>query len=793
VAGSQAHGGLGDIIVAMTKGDDATVAGPAPLTAETALAGADLVGGRYRIVRWLGGGGMGRVYEALDTELELKVALKVLNAATAGEALERFRNEVRLTRQIQHRNVARMYDIGVHEGQRFLTLEMIEGDPLTRELGRGPMPWARLAPIAEQICAGLAAAHAVGIVHRDLKPDNVLVERAGGRVVITDFGIARRDTDAGLTQVGTVVGTPRYMAPEQLAGRDLDARADLFSLGVMMYELASDARPWDGDNAIAIAVAQATTAPEPLRAPHLPAAAAALIMKCLALEPAERPASADELRAAIAAVSVGAAPPRAASPAPEPPRAPPVRAAPKDATLAVLPLACAPDDRYLADGVFEDLIDTLSTTSRLRVRPAGSVLAVTDVDPREVGKKLEVDQVVAGSLRRLPFGLRVTARLISVEDGFQIWSQRTDCTEAEVLVVSQQLAKGIAAALSTRSTVATRPTDPRAVDLYLRARAELRRFWASHARDASELLGEALELAPTSPQIAGAFAYAAVQAWVLSGDPALLARAEVAVARGLATGHGDAYLGSAVLRMNQNDLVGGAGDLGRSLVLAPMSGSAHEAAARILCEVASFDVARHHYETARGLEPLRGKVIETELARLDALSGDIASADRRIADIAADADASIAQLGDVFSVRFAAWRGDVAGAIAASERVASGVSAPAERMIRFVRESLVRGALDEATWKRLVEGQIAGAPPGRLRLLGIQIIAEVAALVGDVPHALAALESANENGLIDVNWLDRCRIFTRLATEPRWRKVRADVGARAQAVLAAFEQANGPT
>jgi eukaryotic-like serine/threonine-protein kinase len=251
--------------------DDDTLAGSQPRASAAATDIPDTVAGRYQIVRWLGSGGMGRVYEAIDTELDERVALKMLHLARGGSAaeaelLERFRREVRLTRRIQHANVARMHDIGEHAGERFLTMELVDGGPLTRELGR-PMAWARLARIAAQLCAGLGAAHDKGVIHRDLKPDNVLVERGTDRAVITDFGIARTAEDATVTQVGAVVGTPRYMSPEQLAGGEVDARSDLFSLGVMLFELATATRPWSGDTAVAIAVAQATAAPRRISSP----------------------------------------------------------------------------------------------------------------------------------------------------------------------------------------------------------------------------------------------------------------------------------------------------------------------------------------------------------------------------------------------------------------------------------------------------------------------------------------------------------------------------------------------
>src|SRR5215510_11804484 len=154
------------------------------------------------------------------------------------------------------------------------------------------MPWPRLRAIAVQLCAGLAAAHDAGVIHRDLKPDNVMIERGTERAVIMDFGIARGGDEIGVTQLGALIGTPRYMAPEQLAGDAADHRADLFALGVMLYELATGTRPWSGDSPIAIAMAMASQRPRPITAPQVPAAFAAAIERCLQLDPALRPPSA---------------------------------------------------------------------------------------------------------------------------------------------------------------------------------------------------------------------------------------------------------------------------------------------------------------------------------------------------------------------------------------------------------------------------------------------------------------------------------------------------------------------
>src|SRR5262249_37071176 len=195
------------------------------------------------MVGWRGVGGMGRVYRAIDRELGETVALKLLlkELVNSEAMVDRFRQEVRLARKVTHRNVARTFDIGEHGGEKFLTMELVGGESLSRVLARrGALPEVEALAVARQICDGIAAAHGVGIVHRDLKPDNVLVEE-GGRIVITDFGIARSDRpDASSPTVGGAIGTPAYMAPEQVEGSaSVDGRADVYAFGAMLFEMVT--------------------------------------------------------------------------------------------------------------------------------------------------------------------------------------------------------------------------------------------------------------------------------------------------------------------------------------------------------------------------------------------------------------------------------------------------------------------------------------------------------------------------------------------------------------------------
>ncbi|HVY49887.1 MAG TPA: serine/threonine-protein kinase, partial [Minicystis sp.] len=305
-----------DPTLAATSGAAAPVSAasdPAVAAAGCAsVGGTYVVAGRYEILGMLGVGGMGTVYRARDRELDEVVALKALRRelVDAPGMLERFRREVKLARRVTHPNVARVFDIGEHDGEKFLTMEYVDGESLAGLLAReGALSVARGVELAVAVCAGLGAAHHAGVVHRDLKPDNVLLSKSG-RVVVTDFGIARAVMDGGAGQTaGGLVGTPAYMAPEQVEGAaDVDARADVYALGAMLFELFTGARPWIGDAPIAVAAARLVHPPPDPRAkkPDLPTPLARAILRCMARRREERFASVAEVAAELASLTLPA-------------------------------------------------------------------------------------------------------------------------------------------------------------------------------------------------------------------------------------------------------------------------------------------------------------------------------------------------------------------------------------------------------------------------------------------------------------------------------------------------------
>jgi len=254
---------------------------------------------RYQIIEELGRGGMGRVYKAVDLEINEKVALKVLNPEISSDrkTIERFRNELKFARKIRHKNVCQMYDLNKSEETYFITMEYVSGEDLKSTINRlGRLSEGKILVIAKQICKGLAEAHHIGVIHRDLKPQNIMIDRAGD-VRIMDFGIARTLQPTGLTETGMMVGTPDYMSPEQALGEKIDHLTDVYSLGVILFELATGTLPFTGETAVSVALKHKTEPPPRPRNinPGISIEFDALILKCLEKDRGKRYQSVDEI------------------------------------------------------------------------------------------------------------------------------------------------------------------------------------------------------------------------------------------------------------------------------------------------------------------------------------------------------------------------------------------------------------------------------------------------------------------------------------------------------------------
>jgi len=456
---------------------------------------------RYQIERELGRGGMATVFLATDLKHDRPVALKVLRpelAAVLGP--ERFLREVRLSARLQHPHILVVHDSGEADGQLWFTMPYVEGETLRdRMLREKQLPLEDALRITREVADALHYAHQHGVIHRDIKPENILLS-SGHHALVADFGIALALPAAGderLTESGISIGTPDYMSPEQAAAqRDLDARTDIYSLGCVLYEMLTGEPPYTGPNPQAVLAKRLS---EPV--PHLhttrdvtPSLERA-VTKALARSPADRFSTAAEFASALGQerpeeragrsfarpIAIGialilvlggyAALKRALGVA-----TPPLASA---AVLPFVDLSPQKDQEYFSDGLTEELITTLSQVSGLRVAARTSSFQFKGLNPdvHEVGRKLDVGAVLEGSVRRSGNRLRVSAQLISVKDGYQLWSESYDRDLADVFAVQEDVARSIVAALRVRlapardSALAVRPTgDLQAYDLYLKGR-----------------------------------------------------------------------------------------------------------------------------------------------------------------------------------------------------------------------------------------------------------------------------------------------------------------------------------
>ena len=446
---------------------DATVIRPAaPAPAPQSPSG-PLFAGRYTLLRLLGQGGMGSVHQARDTLVGDVVALKQLDLGPKADAqaLERFSREVRVARRITHPHVARTHDLGTHEGQAFLTMEYIEGEDLRQLLVReGALKPTRAARIAQAVCEGLAAAHTAGVVHRDLKPANILVE-TGGRVVLTDFGIARALAEERASRTQGAIGTPLYMAPEQVAGEPVDARADLYAVGLLLYELLTGQLPFAAETPWGAAIARLQRDPPDLRQhPAVPLALAELVHRCLRRAPAQRPQSAGEVADALRDWLAREGESRTSSTPPPRPLEGGVltgRPAPTSALVprgvALLPLRYQGprDSEFLGDSLTEALIDQLSRTRGFHVLGSGVTARFRDTrDPRTVGGELGVDWVVDGTMQSTAQAVRVSVRLLEARSGTQLWSGRFEHPSTDLFEIQDRLGPRIAEELRFEGMVA---------------------------------------------------------------------------------------------------------------------------------------------------------------------------------------------------------------------------------------------------------------------------------------------------------------------------------------------------
>jgi eukaryotic-like serine/threonine-protein kinase len=565
--------------------------------------------GQYRLLDRLGAGGMGEVYRARDTVLERDVALKFLAAHLAQDAdhRRRFLREAQAAARLAHPNIVTIHDVIEHAGRPVFVMEHVEGRPLDRFDDDRPPAFAMILELALQLADALRAAHAGGVVHRDIKPSNILVDRTG-RVRVVDFGIASLAGARELTRTGSTLGTVGYMSPEQALGREADHRSDLFSLGVVLYELAAGRHPFRRDTEAATLHAITHDAPPPLadlRA-DLPAPFCALVERLLAKEAPRRCRDAAEVREALVALR----PACATVPAP-------AAAAPSVAVLPFVNLSADPDQTYFCDGITEDIISDLNHVPGLRVVARTSAFAFRDRggDIREIGRQLGVSHVVEGSVRKAGPRVRVAAQLVDVAGGYQLWSERYDRELSDIFAIQDDIARTIVDKLQlTLGRLAARPRGAaevpvEAYQFYSRARHEMSQRSAAGLHRALAYLQQALALAPDYAAAHAGLADACFLLFAYDDLPPrdAIARARTAAQRALEI---DERLADAHATLGgihtYHDWAWADAERAflQALQLSPGHGTAHQWYGELLSYLGRRDDAERHLQTALQRDPL---------------------------------------------------------------------------------------------------------------------------------------------------------------------------------------------
>jgi serine/threonine protein kinase len=502
--------------------------------------------GRYQIIEELGRGGMGRVYKATDTKIKEKVALKLIKPEIASDkkTLERFSNELRIARRITHKNVGKMFDINEEEGTHYITMEYVSGQDLRGLIRQsGKLGIETALSIAKQACEGLSEAHKTGVIHRDLKPSNIMIDREGN-VRIMDFGSARSLKERGITGAGVMIGTPDYMSPEQAEAKAVDQRSDIYSLGVILYEMVTGRVPFEGDTALSIAMRHKSEIPKDPKEynAQVPSDLSNLILRCLEKDKENRYQSAEEMQAELKNIEKGMPITEMSVPKRKPLTSKEItvtfglkklimpaliiiaavvlafiiwQSLPKKDTatlisdkpsVAVLPfvdLSPQEDQAYFCDGLADELINRLTRIENLRVpaRTSSFSFKGKELSIQEIGEKLDVENVLEGSIRRSGNRLRITVQLIKVDDGYPIWSERYERDMEDIFSLQDEISLAIVDKLKIKllgeekaELVMRHTQNPEAYNLFLKGHYFWNKRTADDIRKAIDYYEQAIKL-----------------------------------------------------------------------------------------------------------------------------------------------------------------------------------------------------------------------------------------------------------------------------------------------------------
>jgi serine/threonine protein kinase/Tfp pilus assembly protein PilF len=567
----------------------------------------------YKILEKLGEGGMGTVYKAEDTRLDRIVALKFLSPdALESEAdRERFVNEAKAAAALNHPGICTVYDISEEAGQFFIAMEYVESRTLKEQIASGPLAVEEAVDVATQIAEVLQEVHGKGILHRDIKPGNILVG-SRGRVKLSDFGLAKFSRASSVSEMGKVFGTVAYMSPEQTGGEELDARSDIWSLGVVLYEMLAGARPFEGDYDGAIVYSILNVDPEAPAAPgsDISPELQRVALKSLEKERDMRYASAagflEDLKRAVAGEAAGDGDDRVGELKP---------------SIAVIPFAnmsADEDQEYFCDGLADEIINALAHLEGLRVVSRSSAFAFKGKtkDIREIGGKLNVGTVLEGSVRRSGEKVRITAQLVNVDDGFQLWSGKFDRDLEDIFAIQDEISMAIVGSLKPRlligekdKVVERHTLDVDAYNHYLRGRW----FWDKRTGESLEKAIDYFKLAvERDPGYAQAYAgiadsYNDLPTYGLHVPSDVYSKAKEAALKAIEVdpSHAEPHASLGLIKTDYEwDWEGAEREFRRAIELNPTYSSARHWYAVLLMWIGRYDEAVEEINRALELDPL---------------------------------------------------------------------------------------------------------------------------------------------------------------------------------------------
>jgi eukaryotic-like serine/threonine-protein kinase len=584
--------------------------------------------GVYEILSLIGKGGMGEVYRARDPRLNREVAVKVLSESllTEERALLRFEQEAKTLASLSHPNILTIHDIVTQDGSLFVVMELLNGETLRERLKRGAIPWLDSLRVGIAIAEGLAVAHSNGIIHRDLKPENIFLTQ-DDRIKILDFGLARMeskiptsgeswmDTSPALSHPGLIMGTLRSMPPEQLRGQTVDARADVYSFGCILYEMISGHLPFESSDSADLTASILRDRPPEIEIAGVPQDLIQLIFRCLEKDPAKRHDSALSFLENLKTISSGPVPIRKPSNR--------RRSQSREKSVAILPIIHDEgnqDEEYLMDGITESIINSLSQLPKLKVTARSTAFRYKskDIDPREVGKTLGVQMVMTGRGTRRGDRLDIQAELINTEDGSQVWGQHFSKDLSGIFSVQEEIAGLISVALQRKLTGAERKLlkkrytqNVEAYQFYLKGRYHWNRRTPEGLDKAIVLFEQAIKVDPTYALaysgIADCYNFLGWDPYGVSDPKITLPRAIAAARRALEIDDAlaEAYNSFAWAKWSFNrDWNGAEKDYLRAIQLNPGYALAHVWYADLLSGSGQFERALDEIRIAESLDPL---------------------------------------------------------------------------------------------------------------------------------------------------------------------------------------------